>query len=89
MNAFGVVPEVVEITVDSGAAKSVWPIRKKRVTRTKAPETVRLVAASGSPRRVEGGARLEFVQDGKKCNMEFLDADVKRPLASVSAIVDE
>ena len=35
-------------------------------------------------------ARLEFVRDGKKwCNMELLDADVKRPLASVSAIVDE
>ena len=26
---------------------------------------------------------------GKKCNVKFLDADVKRPLASVSAIVDE
>ena len=46
-------------------------------------------AASGSPVRVEGNARLELVRDGKKCNMKFLDSDVKRPLASVSAMVDE
>ena len=57
--------------------------------RTKAAKTVRLAAASGSPLHVEGDARLAFVRDGKKCNMKFLDADVERPLASVSAIVDE
>ena len=50
---------------------------------------MRLVAANGSPIRVEGDARLEFVPDGQKCNMKFLDADVKRPLSSVTAIVDE
>ena len=33
---------------------------------------------------MEGDARLEFIRDGKKCKMKFLDADVKRPLASVS-----
>ena len=27
-----------------------------------------------------------FVRDGKKCNMKFLDTDVKRALASVSAM---
>ena len=32
---------------------------------------------------------MEFVRDALKCNMKFLDADVKRPLVSVSAIVDE
>ena len=30
VNAIETVQEVVEITVDSGAAKSVWPSRKKR-----------------------------------------------------------
>ena len=35
MNAIETVQEVVEITVDSGAAKSVWPSRKKVVERTK------------------------------------------------------
>ena len=35
VNAVETVQEVVEITVDSGAAKSVWPSRKKGVERTK------------------------------------------------------
>ena len=34
----GEVQEIVEITVDSGAAKSVWPIRKKGVARTEGDE---------------------------------------------------
>ena len=32
-------------------------------------------------------ARLEVVRGGKKCNMKFLGADVKRPLASVSECI--
>ena len=64
-------------------------VGKKVVTRKKATNTLRLAAASGSPIRGEGDARLEFVVDGKKCNMKFLGAVVERPLASVSAIVDE
>ena len=79
----------IETTVDSGAAKSVWPSRKKGVERTESKKAVKLAAANGSPIRVEGDARLEFIRDGMKCSMKFLDADVKRPLASVSAIVDE
>ena len=35
--------------------------------------------------RVEGDVKLELMREGKKCCMKFLDADVKRPLASVSA----
>ena len=88
VNAIETVQEVVEVTVDSGAAKSVWPSRKKGVERTKSKKAVKLAAANGSPIRVEGDARLEFIRDGMKCIMKFLDADVKRPLASVSAIVD-
>ena len=64
MNAVNVVQEIVEITVDSGAAKFAWPIRKKGVARTKATKTVRLAAASGCPIHVEGDARLELVRDG-------------------------
>ena len=74
----------MEITVDSGAAKSTRPIRKKGVARTKSTKTVRLAATSG----VEGDAKLEFIRHGKMCNMTSLDADFERPLASVSAIVD-
>ena len=40
--------ENVEITIDSGAAKSVWPIRKKGVTRTNSKKSVKLAAANGS-----------------------------------------
>ena len=48
-----------------------------------------LAAANGSPIRVEGDARLEFVRDGMKCSMSVLDADVERPLASVSSIAED
>ena len=89
VNAIETVQEVVDITVDSGAAKSVWPSRKKGIERTKSKKAVKLSAANGISIRVEGDARLEFIRDGMKCSMKFLDADVKRPLASVSAIVDE
>ena len=88
MNAVDVVQEIVEKLSILEAAASAWPIRKKGVTRTKATEAVRL-AADGGPIRVEGDARVEFVRDGKKCNMKLLDADVQRPLASVSGTVDE
>ena len=44
---------------------------------------VNLAAANGMTFRVEGDVRK-----GKNCCMKFLDADVKRPLASVSAITD-
>ena len=50
---------------------------------------MRQAAANGGPIHVEGDARLDSVRDDMKCSMKFLVADVKRPLASVSAIVDE
>ena len=83
------VQEIVEITTESGAAKGVWPIRKKEVTMTKSTKSTKLAAVNGSPIRVGADTNLEFVRDGRRCNMKFLDADVKKPLASVSAIVDE
>ena len=49
---------------------------------------VKLAAANGSDIRVEGEAKLRFRRNGKQCEMDFLDADVKRPLGAVSAIVD-
>ena len=53
-----VVQEIGEITGDLGAARSVWRIRQKGVTRTKATKTVRLAAANSSQLRVERDARL-------------------------------
>ena len=32
---------------------------------------------------------MEYDKDGKDCGMRFLDSDVKKPLAAVSAINDE
>jgi len=82
--------EVVEITVDSGASRSVWPRRKKGVTRAKmVGKKPRLQAANGTHIEVEGEAVLEFEMGGKKCGMKFLDADVKKPLGAVSAMEDE
>ena len=84
------VSEVVEITVDSGASRSVWPRKKKGVTRTKMwGKKPKLQAANGTTIEVEGEAMLEFEMGGKKCGMKFLDADVKKPLGAVSAMEDE
>ena len=77
------------MTIDSGAAKSVWPLKKKGVTRRKTTESVKLMAANGSPIRVEGEAILNFIRGDKRCEMKFLDVDVRKPLGAVSAIVDQ
>ena len=81
--------EVVEVTVDSGASKSVWPMTKTGVRRSKLAKPVRLAAANGTEIEVKGAADLDFLRADRKCSMRFLDANVKRPLASVSAIVDQ
>ena len=82
------VGEVVEVTVDSGASRSVWPRKMKGVVRTKGDTQVKLAAANGTPIRVDGEAALHFKRGKRQCAMKFLDADVKRPLGSVSAMVD-
>ena len=84
------VNEVVEIAVDSGAARSVWPKKKKGVRR-KAIEgrKPRLAAANGTSIDVQGEALFEFDVGGRKCGIKFLDADVKKPLVAVSAMEDE
>ena len=62
MNAVDVVQEVMEITVDSGAATCVRPIRMKGGARTKATKT----AANGIPRHVEGDARLDSCRKARR-----------------------
>ena len=82
--------EVVEVTMDSGAARSVWPRRKKGVKRQKIQgKKPKLAAANGTCIEVDGEALLEFKMSGRRCGMKFLDADVKKPLGAVSAMVDE
>ena len=79
----------VRVTVDSGAAKSVWPRKKKGVLRRKLANKPRLAAANGTKIEVYGEAVLVFEKDGRKCGMRFLDSDVRKPLAAVSAMNDE
>ena len=50
---------------------------------------VKLAAANGTEIVVRGEAELAFEQAGQRCAMGFLVADVKRLLASVSAIIDQ
>ena len=77
MNSVKEVQEVLEITVDSNAAKKCVAHQKKGVVRTKSQKEVELAATSGSAFRVEGDAKSEFIRGGNKCCLRFLDADVK------------
>ena len=80
----------VEITIDSGAAKSVWPRKKKGVRRQKiVGRKPKLQAANGTEIAVDGEAVLDFVVGGRQGSMKFLDSDVKKPLGAVSAMEDE
>ena len=72
VNGVDVAHEIVEVAFDLGAAKGVWPIRKKGVTRTKATKTVRLAAASGSPIRVEGDVETGFLSGRHEVQCEVL-----------------
>ena len=49
----------------------------------------KLAAANGTKIEVYGEAVLQFEEKGKQCGMRFLDSDVKKPLATVSAMNDE
>ena len=80
---------VVRVTVDSGAAKSVWPRNKKGVMRRRIEKKTKVAAANGTKIAVYGEAVLEFERGGRKCGMRFLDSDVRKPLAAVSAMNDQ
>ena len=79
---------VVRGTVDTGAARSVWPRRKKGVLRRKLDKKPKLAAANGTKIEVYGEVVLEFEENGKQCGMRFLDSDVKKPFV-VTAMSDE
>ena len=84
------VNEVVDVTIDSGAGRNVWP-KGKKVPGKLMPlkKKVKLVAANGSPIDVHGEKTIEFqINGGRRCAMNYLVTGVKKPLASVGAIVD-
>ena len=45
--------------------------------------------ANGSAIRADGEVNLEVAHVDRTCNIRLLDADVERPLASLSAVADE
>ena len=58
----------MRVTIDSGAAKSVWPRKKKRLPRKLASKP-RLAAANWAKIEVYGEAVLEFEKDRSQCGM--------------------
>ena len=82
MNAVDLMQEVVEITVESGAAKSVW--RRWEV------EVHEVCEVGGRIQECHpcGEMRSWCLSEGTgSAAQKFLDADVNRPLASVGAVV--
>ena len=79
-----------EITIDSGAGRNVWPrTRAEGGKIQKLARSVKLSAANGQEMKVDGEKTVKFETDGRRCGMKFLVTDVKKPLAAVSAVVDE
>ena len=66
-----IVAGVVEVMVDSGASKSVWPKEMGGVARRKGGGGIRLAAANGSPIEVRGEAALHFRTGGEKVHDEL------------------
>ena len=85
-----------KITVDSGAAESVWPadmVREEEELEQK-EGMIGFVAANGSPMQNYGRKVAKFVNigpDADDCEkaMGFQVTDVRKPLAAVSRIVDK
>ena len=81
------------MTVDSGAEDSVWPA--SHVCWEEVEETeesingVGFVAANGTRMENYGKTKKKFKKDGKEKAMNFAVTDCKKPLASVSKIVDK
>ena len=84
-----------DITVDSGAAESVWPAEYMTEIPTKATdkskENVWYVAANGSRMRNMGMKQVTFKdkENGSVGTMDFQVTNVQKPLASVRRIVEK
>ena len=89
----GMVRRKGKVTVDSGAEDSVWPathVDWENVVETEeSRKGIGFVTANGGRMNNYGGTKVEFVKDGKRKSMNFQVTDCKKPLASVSKIVDK
>ena len=82
-----------KVTIDSGAEDSVWPAThvdwNKVVATEESAKGIGFIAANGGRMKNYGGTKVEFVKDGRSKSMNFQVTDCKKPLASVSKIVDK
>ena len=82
-----------KVTVDSGAEDSVWPASHVSWHKVKESEDsargIGFVAANGEKMKNYGSTQVLFHKDGKAKKMNFSVTDCKKPLASVSKIVDK
>ena len=82
-----------KVTVDSGAEESVWPSTHVNWEKVKETEDSRkgigFIAANGVKMPNYGSTQVDFKKDGKVKRMNFAVTDCKKPLASVSRIVDK
>jgi len=82
-----------KVTVDSGAEDSVWPASRVRWDKVVDSEDslkgIGFVAANGEKMTNYGSTQVEFAKDGKTRRMNFAVTDCKKPLASVSKIVEK
>jgi len=83
-----------EVTIDSGAAESVWPVdlipHIPTVPSEGSRKGVNYISASGQkiPNKGEKKVRFKTI-NGKKSSITFQVAQVRKPLASVARIVDK
>ena len=80
---------IVRVTVDSGAARSVWPRLELGALRRNLAKKAKLAAVSETKIEVYAEAVLEFEENWNQCGVRFRDNDVKKPLAAVSAMSDD
>ena len=82
-----------KVTVDSGAEDSVWPSSHVSWGNVSPSEDsqkgIGFVAANGERMPNYGTTEVAFEKDGKLRKMNFSVTDCKKPLASVSKIVDK
>jgi hypothetical protein len=82
--------EVLQITLDSGAGASCWPVELlKEVPMKPRQKGVKFKAANGTELMYHGRKDIKFKPCGGRasCNMEFHVADSTKPLASAMAVV--
>ena len=80
---------IVSVTVDSGAARSVWPRLDLAALRRNLAKKAKLAAASETKIEVHAEAVLEFEENRNQCGMRSRDSDVKKLVAAVSAMSDD